>query len=90
MRPDANTGSTSIAALLRAALAVLVMVGLLLALIAGPAWASSKDCSVKNKATGRTYSTLQAAVNASKPWATLLVRGTCRGETIVDRSLQMR
>ncbi len=49
--------------------------------------AATNGCSVKNKATGRTYSTLQAAVNAARPKATLLVRGTCKGGTVISRSL---
>lgn len=85
-----TTSSLHSAALLRSVLAALVVVALLVALIIVPASAASKDCSVKNKATGRTYGTLQAAVNAAKPWATLHVHGTCRGTTVIDRSLQIR
>ncbi len=73
-------------------LPIILAAELTLALIAAltlpaSATAASKGCSVKNAATGRTYSTLQAAVDAAKPRATLLVRGTCVGQTVVSKRL---
>ncbi len=68
-------------------LSALVMVVLLTTLIVVPASAASKDCSVKNKANGRTYSTLQAAVSAAKKGAHLTVMGTCRGGTVISKNL---
>ncbi len=82
-------GSVHSSTLLHSMLVAVVAAALLLALIAGPASASSKGCSVKNKATGRTYSTLQAAVNVARTKATLLVRGTCRGSTDIRKSLRI-
>ncbi len=90
MKPDATTDSLRVAAPLRSVLAALVVVALLITLTVVPASAASRGCSVKDKATRRTYSTLQAAVNGARPKATLLVRGTCRGKTIVRKSLRIK
>ena len=57
----------------RLLLAGIVALAFVLTLDAGSVTAASKGCSVKNNATGRTYSTLQAAVDTAKPRATLRV-----------------
>lgn len=90
MAPLAFTGSLDIPAHLRSMLVAVVAAALLAVLIAGPASASSKGCSVKNKATGWDYSSLQGAVNAAKPKATLLVRGTCPEKTVIRRDVRVK
>ena len=47
-------------------------------------------CLVKDLRAGKTYSRLQAAVDAAKPGSHLLVKGTCRGTTIVHKDLVIR
>mgnify|MGYP001817017155 FL=1 len=58
-------------------------------LLPAPTAEASKGCSVKNRATGRTYSTLQAAVDTAKPRATLRMMGVCRGETVIERTMKI-
>jgi hypothetical protein len=48
---------------------------------------SPTDCRVRNTVTGKTYTAPQAAVDAAKRGDRLTVRGTCRGRTIIDRSI---
>ncbi len=74
----------------RLLLAALVALALIMSLGATSVSAASKGCSVKDKATGRTYSTLQAAAKAARPKATLLVRGTCHGRTVIDKDLTIK
>ncbi len=71
----------------RLLLAALVAFALVTSLGTTSVSAASKGCSVKNKANGRTYSTLQAAVNAAKKGAHLTVKGTCKGGTVISKSL---
>ena len=52
-----------------------------------PTTTATSGCSVKNTSTGRTYATLQRAVNAARPSQALLVRGTCRGRTVIGKDL---
>ena len=47
--------------------------------------AKSATCSVTNTDSGRTYPRLQQAVDAAKPGAHLVVRGTCHGGTFIDK-----
>ena len=69
-------------------LLVVPILVLLLTLEASPAaGASSKACQVRNDKTGQTYRRLQQAVDAAKPGARLVVRGTCHGKTVVDKGL---
>ncbi len=49
--------------------------------------ASPQACQVRNAESGKTYGRLQQAVNAAKPGAHLIVKGTCRGTTTIDKSL---
>jgi hypothetical protein len=60
------------------------------ALIAAPgALATTSHCLVINNAIDTSYPTLQAAVNAASPGATLWVRGTCTGTTVIGTSLTL-
>jgi hypothetical protein len=56
-------------------------------LVPPPTASAAKGCSVKNTTTARTYATLQGAVDAAQPRAKLLVRGTCRGATVIRKHL---
>lgn len=44
-------------------------------------------CKVRNRDSGQTYRDLQSAVDAAKRDEHLVVRGTCRGKTVVGKSL---
>ena len=66
-------------------------VALLMALGATSASAApSATCTVTNTDTGRTFPRLQRAVDAAKPGAHLVVKGTCLGGTFIDKSLAIR
>ncbi|HST63927.1 MAG TPA: hypothetical protein VLM05_01955, partial [Mycobacteriales bacterium] len=73
----------------RAVKAVLVagLVGASVTAGALPAGATPPPCRVSNGAT--TYGTLQTAVDAASPGARLVVTGTCRGSTVVTRSVTL-
>jgi hypothetical protein len=60
---------------------------LALALAAPNAAAAAPACLVTNGHTGKTYGSLQEAVDAAKARATLRVSGTCYGDTEIDKSL---
>jgi hypothetical protein len=47
----------------------------------------SSSCQVTNTDTGRTFPRLQQAVDAAKPGAHLIVKGTCYGGTFIDKDL---
>ena len=49
--------------------------------------ASPTACRVQNTDTGKTYQTLQAAVDAASTGDRLTVKGTCVGGTVIDRNL---
>ena len=49
--------------------------------------ASPTACRVQNQDTGKTFTALQAAVDAARPGDRLTVRGICRGTTVIDRDL---
>jgi len=49
--------------------------------------ASTNACRVRNTDSGRTYTALQQAVDAAKPGAHLILKGTCVGETFIDKDL---
>ncbi len=72
--------------ILLAALAAVTLVGLPVsgAFAAGPA------CVVWAQGTPTTYGSVQAALDASPAGATLLVRGTCVGTTVVSRNAIVR
>ena len=69
-----------------AAVLPLGVLGLTLA-SAPSALADTGHCVVINSATNTTSKTLQAAVTAASPGATLWVRGTCTGNTQISKSL---
>ena len=64
--------------------ATIVALGLLLALAATASAASPTACRVRNADTGKTYTALQAAVDAARRRDRLTVRGICRGTTVID------
>ena len=73
---------------LRACIAAVVALALLVTLGATSASAAkATTCSVANTDTGRTYIRLQQAVDAAKPGAHLVVKGTCHGGTFIDKDL---
>lgn len=51
--------------------------------------APAKACRVTDLDSAQTYSRLQPAVEAAKPHARLVVRGTCRGGTLIDADLSI-
>ncbi|HWG08496.1 MAG TPA: right-handed parallel beta-helix repeat-containing protein [Solirubrobacteraceae bacterium] len=54
-----------------------------------PSASLAATCTVVNSATSQSYTSLQVAVNASKAGDTLMITGTCAGETTVDRNLTL-
>ena len=52
--------------------------------------ARSATCAVTNTDTGKTYPRLQQAVDAAKPRARLVVKGTCVGGSFIDKDLAIR
>ena len=68
--------------------AIIVALALDVTLGATSAWAASPSaCVVTNTDSGRTYPRLQTAVDAAKPGARLVVRGTCHGGTFINKSI---
>ena len=70
---------------------------LMAALVAGAliglpvsAFAAGASCVVRAQGTPVTYTSVQAALDASPTGATLLVRGTCVGTTVVARNATIR
>jgi parallel beta helix pectate lyase-like protein len=61
----------------------------LIALSAVPPPALAGSCAVEDAETGQTYTSLQAAVNSAKAGDTLMIAGTCAGETTLDRDLAL-
>jgi hypothetical protein len=49
--------------------------------------ASPLGCRVRNADAGRTFTTLQAGVDAARRGDHLAVRGTCHGGTVIDKDL---
>jgi hypothetical protein len=49
--------------------------------------ANAATCSVTNSDTGRSFPRLQDAVDAAKPGARLVVKGMCRGTTVIDKGV---
>jgi hypothetical protein len=49
--------------------------------------ATPAACHVRNTGTDKAYATLQAAVDAAKRGSRLVVKGTCRGGTLIDKDL---
>jgi predicted outer membrane repeat protein len=67
----------------------LVALAALLAVAALPSTSLAASCTVVNGTTSQSYTSLQVAVNASQAGDTLMITGTCAGETTVDRSLTL-
>ena len=57
---------------------------------ASPAGAAKPACAIDNEGTHTEYATLQAAVDAASPGATLEIKGVCAGSTIVGRDVVLR
>ncbi len=73
---------------LRLAVAAALVLVLILTLEASPAaGASRKACRVTNTDSGRSYTALQAAVDAASRADRLIVKGTCVGETVIKKDL---
>ena len=69
-------------------LAAIVALALVMTLGATSASAASPSaCRVQNTVTSKTYTVLQAAVDAAKKDDRLTVRGTCHGTTVISRDL---
>jgi len=69
------------------AAAVAVALALTLALPSPAAANSATDCRVRNLGSGRTFTSVQKAVDAARRGARLTVRGTCTGATVIRRSI---
>ena len=81
-------GHLGVRPLLLAGLAVVTFITTLGATSASAA--KSATCTVTNTDSGRTFPRLQQAVDAAKPGAHLVVKGTCLGGTFIDKSLAIR
>ena len=91
MSIDAGTHHLDHQCRMRLVLAALLPLVFILTLEVSPAAAASpKACRVTNTDTGRTYPRLQQAVDAAKPGAHLVVKGTCHGGTLIDKDLVIR
>ena len=77
-------GHLGVRPLLLAGLAVVTCITTLGATSASAA--KSATCTVTNTDTGRTFPRLQQAVDAAKPGAHLVVKGTCLGGTFIDKA----
>ena len=64
------------------ALALVAMLG-----VTSVSATSATACRVQNTDMGKSFTALQPAVDAAKRGDRLTVRGTCRGRTIIDRSI---
>jgi hypothetical protein len=72
----------------RLLLAIIVALAVVMALGATSASAAPPAaCRVKNTTTGKTYTALQAAVDAASKDDRLTVQGTCIGGTLIDEEL---
>jgi hypothetical protein len=67
--------------------AVIAMSLLILTVGVEPVTAASKACRVRNTHIGKSYSTLQAAIDAASKADRLLVSGTCIGTTIIGKDV---
>jgi hypothetical protein len=69
-------------------IAAIFAVALAMTLAATPSSAAgTATCSVTNADSGRAFPRLQQAVDAAKPGAQLVVKGTCIGGIFIDRDL---
>jgi hypothetical protein len=71
-------------------MAVLVLVGTMLATDVKAATAAPRICRVTDLDTGRSTGSLQRAVRAASAGDRLVVRGTCRGVTSIGKDLDIR
>jgi hypothetical protein len=60
------------------------------ALAAGPAGAKKPVCAIDNERAHTEYATLQDAVDAAAPGATLEIKGVCAGSTIIGRDVVLK
>ena len=73
---------------LRLLVAAVLVLALLLTLEATPAaGASTKACRITNTRTGQNHERLQTAVNSARRGTRLIIKGTCHGKTVIDKSL---
>ena len=85
----AVSGSTD--AMLRLLAALVAVSACITTLGASPASAAKpRGCQVRNEATGRTHTRLQAAVDAATSGQTLTVMGTCIGLTDIRKDIVIR
>lgn len=59
-------------------------------MLGGAAPRPPKACRVRDRATGMTYPSLQRAVEAASAGRRLTLRGTCKGTTLIGKSLRVR
>jgi hypothetical protein len=62
----------------------------MLVLLAPTAVGAAPSCAVSNARTHKGYSSVQTAVDAAKAGDTLEVKGTCVGNTLVDRNVTLK
>jgi hypothetical protein len=60
------------------------------ALGVSPAGAAKPACAIDNAATHTEYVTVQDAVNAAAPGATLEIKGVCAGSTVIQRDVVLK
>ena len=91
MSADSGTHHLGHHARLRLVIVAMLALALILTLEVSPAAAASaKACRVTNTDSGRSFPRLQQAVDAAKPGARLVVKGTCHGGTFIDKDLAIR
>lgn len=70
--------------------AALALTAGMLVILAPTAVGGPPSCAVSNARTHKDYDSLQAAVDAAKAGDTLEVKGTCVGNTSVDRNVTLK
>ena len=70
-----------------AIVATLLALATLLMLAAAPVAAAGKTCRVRDTSSGAVYGRLQQAVYRARPGSTLVLKGTCAGQTIIGKRL---
>src|SRR5215218_7981493 len=61
-----------------------------LIILAPAAVSAPPSCAVSNTRTHKDFNSLQSAVDAAKAGDTLEVKGTCVGNTLVDRNVTLK
>ena len=72
---------------LSAALTTLLALATLLTLAAAPVAAAGTTCRVRDTSSGAVYGRLQRAVYRARPGSTLVLKGTCAGQTVIGKRL---